>query len=86
MRSLLTLCVIVALALTAGVACAAQPGQVPDMTLAQLGLGGMHQMTDAQATAIRGNGFAFKYTFGYTWSIAGATASGSSTAHVSGGH
>jgi hypothetical protein len=39
-------------------ACAAQPGQVSDTTLAQVGLSGMHQMTDVQGMAIRGNGFA----------------------------
>jgi hypothetical protein len=44
--------------LTAGLACAADPGQVPDAALASFGLGGMHQMTDAQGTAIRGKGFA----------------------------
>jgi hypothetical protein len=43
--------------LTAGVANAANPGQVPDATLASFGLGGMQQMTDAQGMNVRGMGF-----------------------------
>jgi hypothetical protein len=56
MRSLLAVCVV--LALTAGVANAANPGQVPDATLAQLGLSGLQTMSDVQGTDIRGMGFA----------------------------
>jgi opacity protein-like surface antigen len=58
MRSLLVLCAVVSvLALTAGMANAANPGQVPNSTLAQLGLSGMQPMSDVQGTDIRGMGF-----------------------------
>ena len=57
MRSLLIVCAVVSvLALTAGMANAA--GQVPNATLAQLGLSGLQTMSDVQGTDIRGMGFA----------------------------
>ena len=56
MRSLLI--AVACLMLTAGVAYAANPGQVPDATLASFGLSGMQQMTDAQGMNVRGMGFA----------------------------
>ena len=58
MRSLLMVCAVVCLALVAGVATAATPGQVSDATLASFGLSGMQQMSDAQGTHVRGMGFA----------------------------
>jgi hypothetical protein len=58
MRSLLMVCVMVGLAMLPCVAGAAEVGQVSDATLAQMGLGGMQQMTDVQGLNIRGSGFA----------------------------
>jgi hypothetical protein len=58
MRSLLMVCAVLCLALVAGVASAATPGQVPDATLAAFGLSGMQQMSDVQGTQVRGMGFA----------------------------
>ena len=58
MRSLLMVCAVVCVALVAGVASAATPGQVPDATLASFGLSGMQQMSDVQGTQVRGMGFA----------------------------
>jgi hypothetical protein len=66
MRSVLTMVLVASLVLVAGMASAAQPvGQVPNTTLADLGLGGMQQMNDIQGTSIRGSGFATigGYTF-----------------------
>jgi hypothetical protein len=59
MRSLLIVCVVACLALTVSMASAASPGQISDNTLAQMGLAGMHQMSDAQGTAVRGKAFPF---------------------------
>ena len=60
MRSLLVVCTLISvLALTAGMANAANPGQVPNSALAQLGLSGMQPMSDVQGTDIRGMGFVF---------------------------
>jgi hypothetical protein len=57
MRSLLIVCVVACLALTAGMANAANPGQISDNALAQMGLAGMQTMSDAQGAEIRGKGF-----------------------------
>jgi hypothetical protein len=57
MRSLLVVCVVACLALTAGMANAASPGQISDNALAQMGLGGLQPMSDAQGAQIRGMGF-----------------------------
>ena len=58
MRSLFLVCAVVSvLALTAGMANAANPGQVPNSTLAQLGLSGLQTMSDAQGADVRGMGF-----------------------------
>jgi len=56
MRSLLIVCVVACLALTAGMANAASPGQISDNTLSQMGLAGLQTMSDAQGTEIRGMG------------------------------
>ena len=56
MRSLLCVCLVACVVLTAGFAGAANPGQVPDNTLAMLGLSGMQTMTDVQGTEVRGMG------------------------------
>ncbi len=65
MRYLLTACVVACLALGAGMAHAATPGQVPDSTLAAMGLGGLQPISDAQGTDIRGTGFASVSGFTY---------------------
>ena len=81
MRSLLVVCAVVSvLALTAGMANAANPGQVPNSALAQLGLSGMQPMSDVQGTDIRGMGFVLVsgYAGATTWS------SGSFSAYVAG--
>ena len=52
------LAVAVALLLLVGTAMAADPGQVSDSTLAKLGLGQMHKMSDTQGLKVRGSGFA----------------------------
>ena len=41
MRSLLCVCLVACVVLTAGIAGAANPGQVPDNTLAMIGLSGI---------------------------------------------
>ena len=92
MRSLLVVCAVISvLALTAGMANAANPGQVPNSSLAQLGLSGMQPMSDVQGTDIRGMGFVVVsgYAGATTFSsasfsgyVAGATGS---TAVASGG-
>ena len=57
MRSLLIACVVVCVALMAGVADAAQ---ISDGTLAQMGLSSMQPMSDApQGAEVRGMGFAW---------------------------
>ena len=56
MRSLLCVSLVACIVLAAGMASAAAPGQVPDNTLAALGLGGMQTMTDVQGTTVRGMG------------------------------
>jgi predicted metal-binding membrane protein len=58
MRSLLVVCAVVSVLAFTGMASAANPGQVPNATLAQLGLSGMQTMSDVQGTDIRGMGFA----------------------------
>ncbi len=59
MRLSLVLCVVVCVALLAAWNGTATAAQVPEATLAQLGLDGMRPMSDAQGMSIRGNGFAF---------------------------
>lgn len=56
MRFWLCVCVALSLAVLPSVASAAD--QVPEATLAQAGLSGMQQMTDAQGMDVRGTGFA----------------------------
>ena len=56
MRSLLCVCLVACVVLTAGFAGTANPGQVPDNTLAMMGFSGMQTMTDVQGTEIRGMG------------------------------
>ncbi len=63
MRFLAIVVTVVCLAVLPTVANAA--GQVPDATLAQVGLSGMHQMTDAQGLDVRGSGFAA--VSGWSW-------------------
>ena len=55
MRSLLIVCIVACVALTAGMATAA--GQISDNALAQMGLAGLQTMSDVQGTEIRGMGF-----------------------------
>lgn len=59
MRYLLIVCAVGVLALTAGFASAADPGngQVPNAVLSQMGLGGLQPMTDAQGEHVRGMKF-----------------------------
>lgn len=54
MRSLTIVIAMVALFAFAASTQAADPGQVPDDTLAKLGLGGMEKMTDAEGEQVRG--------------------------------
>ena len=58
MRVVLMVVVAVGLVFLAGTVNAAQPGQVPNATLARLGLSRVQPMTDAQGLGIRGSGFA----------------------------
>jgi hypothetical protein len=82
MRSVILMSLVACLVLMAGVANAAQPaGQVPNATLAQLGLGQMHQMTDVQGTTIRGSGFAA--VGGWSWATSPTSGSGNSYVAVS---
>ncbi len=82
MRSLLMVCAVVCLALVAGVASAATPGQVPDATLAAFGLSGMQQMSDVQGTQVRGMGFAA--VGGFSSAVAPGAASANGYVAVSG--
>ncbi len=56
MRFLLCACLVACVVMTAGFAGAATPGQVPDNTLAMIGLSGIQPMTDVQGTEVRGMG------------------------------
>ena len=56
MRSLLCVCLVACVVLTAGMAGAANPGQVPDNTLSMIGLSGLQPMSDVQGTEVRGMG------------------------------
>ncbi len=85
MRSLLMVCAVMCLALVAGVANAATPGQVPDATLASFGLSGMQQMTDVQGTQVRGMGFAAVSGFSFA-AAPGGQASGNNYVAVSSPH
>jgi hypothetical protein len=63
MRSLIVLCVVACVALTAGMANAA--GQISDNALSQMGLSGLQTISDVQGTEIRGMGFAAATTSAY---------------------
>lgn len=57
MRSLMIVIAMVGLSGFVASTQAADPGQVPDDTLAKLGLGGMEKMTDAEGERFRGKWF-----------------------------
>jgi hypothetical protein len=77
MRSLLVVCIVACLALTAGMANAASPGQISDNALAQMGLGGLQPMSDAQGAQVRGMGFVMTNgsATAILWGRTGATSS-----------
>ena len=81
MRSMLFVCAVVSvLALTAGMANAANPGQVSNSALAQFGLSGMQTMSDVQGTDIRGKGFVSVSGYSSASLLGGATSGYTATA------
>ena len=76
MRSLLCVCLVACVVLTAGFAGAATPGQVSDNTLAMMGLSGMQSMSDVQGMEVRGTSFVATAGFSYAVSPGSAAASG----------
>ena len=51
--------------MVASVACAATPGQVPDSTLAMMGISGAQPMSDVQGADIRGTSFVVKTAYAH---------------------
>jgi hypothetical protein len=67
MRSLVAVCVLAVAFVVFGAVTAnaadLQQGQVPDQTLAAMGLGGMERLSDAQGQQIRGKSYAIGGNF-----------------------